>query len=78
MTIKDWEDVVDEEPRPENFRVTKRTLINTLRFSSFRGDISPEYANRRIAELEAEEAKEHSHYNVFRRAYDYVAGFFRR
>jgi len=58
MVLRSWEEVIDEDFQPKDLRVTKKTLINTLRFSVFRGAITPEYADRRIAELEEAERQE--------------------
>ncbi|MFA5258710.1 MAG: hypothetical protein WC979_05235 [Candidatus Pacearchaeota archaeon] len=85
MALKNWKEVIDEEPRPRVLRVTKKTLINTLRFSAFRGAITPDYANRRIRELEEAQAqeeiqKQEAGYGFFRSSYNsvknYVTGFF--
>ena len=76
--MRDWKELVDEDAPKRDLRVTKNTLVNTLRFSAFRGDITQEYADKKIAELETEKARENTtNSGYFKRTYDYIASFFR-
>ncbi|MBD3253004.1 hypothetical protein GF386_04690 [Candidatus Pacearchaeota archaeon] len=69
----DLDEIVDR-PYPSDPPITRSTIIENLRWGVRRHQITPEYAEKRIAELEAEERADlrRTSYNPFSRLYQAV------